>query len=88
VKYASELERQLESLGEKHRDLLESYNQQFDEAARLKNQITDLTAQILYKKKGEKVVPVNIRKTDGSMPGGETFWKFNPSEGPLRWRSI
>ena len=29
----------------------------------------------LYKRKGEKVVPQNVRKTDGSMPGGEKFWK-------------
>jgi hypothetical protein len=29
----------------------------------------------LYKRKGEKVLPQNVRKTDGSMPGGEKFWK-------------
>jgi hypothetical protein len=29
----------------------------------------------LYKRKGEKVLPKNVRKTDGSMPGGEKFWK-------------
>jgi len=29
----------------------------------------------LYKRKGEKVLPQNVARTDGAAPGGETFWK-------------
>jgi len=29
----------------------------------------------LYKKKGEKVLPQNVPRTDGAPPGGEIFWK-------------
>jgi len=29
----------------------------------------------LYKRKGEKVLPQNVARTDGASPGGETFWK-------------
>jgi hypothetical protein len=29
----------------------------------------------MYKRKGKKVLPVNIARTDGAAPGGETFWK-------------
>ena len=32
-------------------------------------------ASTLYKRKGEKVLPQNVTRTDGASPGGETFWK-------------
>jgi uncharacterized coiled-coil DUF342 family protein len=72
VQYASELKRQLESLGEKHRDLLESYKQQFDEAARLNNKITDLTAQInALKSRGDQ--------TSNKILSLDYFEKFDAS---------
>ena len=29
----------------------------------------------MYKRKEKKVLPVNVARTDGATPGGETFWK-------------
>jgi hypothetical protein len=29
----------------------------------------------LYKRKGVKVMPQNVPRTDGARPGGEVFWK-------------
>jgi hypothetical protein len=29
----------------------------------------------MYKRKGQKVLPQNVARTDGATPGGEVFWK-------------
>jgi hypothetical protein len=50
--------------------------------------MTDTWVLRVTKRKGEKVVPVDVRKTDGSMPGGETFWKTKIlAEGAIRLRN-